>query len=86
VFWLLGGAFLCPKTVALPLFYFHDGDIIVFPYTYVKYMKVYPGIQIFFINVHQFFPMFTPCSRVVHGVLYILLEGNEKGVVAVWKG
>jgi hypothetical protein len=30
--------------------------------------------------------MFTPCSPLFRNVLYILLEGNEKGVAAAWMG
>jgi hypothetical protein len=30
--------------------------------------------------------MFTPCSPPFRNVLYILLEGNEKGVEGRWMG
>jgi hypothetical protein len=58
-------------------------------YTYGKDTKDNPGRQtflIFFNNFLMFFLMFTPCSPLFRNVLYILLEGNEKGVAAAWMG
>lgn len=79
VVWLLCGAFLFPKIVALPHFYFHDGRTSLCSHIHTgKIRKATQISKYFYIR----YTLFTECSR----FCIYFWKGNERGVDVPWKG